>query len=167
MAHGQTIGAFQLNEYDPNGCSDNGEFMLVIDAWEQFEADMSVVLCDEWDDLVLDVTHAGPILDFRNAWIAPEHSRGELFPTASKSLIDKCCPLHSILVMKAYPLEYAGQVPDRSPLRKAVARRQKAMIRYYRRVFGVRPFQHRHGKDGWLWRANPSQTRTRRPSPAF
>ena len=138
-----------------------------MDAWEQFEADMSVVLCDEWNDLVLDVTYAGPILDFRNAWIVPEHSRGQLFPTASKALIDKFCPHHSILVMKAYPLEYAGQAPDRSPLRKAVARRQKAMVRHYRRIFGVRPFRRKHGKAGWLWRANAASVPAARHTADF
>jgi hypothetical protein len=148
------IGAFELNEYDPNGCAGNDQFMMVMDACEQFEADMSRVLCDEWHDLILDVTHAGPILDFRNAWITPERAHANIFATASRALIDEFSPHHSILVMKAFPLEYTGEVPDRSPLRKAVAQRQKAMIRHYRRIFGVRPFRGKHGKEGWLWRAN-------------
>jgi hypothetical protein len=147
------IGAFEINEIDPNGCADNDDFMLAMDANEKFEADMSCVLCAHWKDIIGDVTHAGPILDFRFAWIAPEHSGGRVFANASHALIERFCPRYSLLVIKGFPLEYEAHEPDsNTSTSKAIDRRQKAMVRYYQRIFGVRPFPGPDGKEGWLFR---------------
>ena len=56
------------------------------------------------------------------------------------------------MVLKAFPLEYEGNVPKGSELEIAFKRRVRAMIRYYQRIFGVRPFDGEYGDAGWLWR---------------
>ena len=147
------IGALALNEYDPNGCATNDEFWNVMDADSADEEALAVVLGNAWCHVVDDVTHAGPILEFRIAWIAPEHARGDLFAAASLGIIDKVCDHYSILVMRANSLEYHEYRGP--PLTKAARSRQQAMIRYYGRIFGVRPFHGHDGKEGWLWRPNP------------
>jgi hypothetical protein len=53
------------------------------------------------------------------------------------------------MVMKAFALEYEGEVLEGSFLEIAFKRRARAMKRYYQRIFGVRPFD---GDYGWLWR---------------
>lgn len=153
VAHGQRVGASELNEYDPNGCADNDEFLRVMDATEQYEADMSVALCSCWDDVIGDVTLCGPILDFRYAWVAPAHARGDLFPRAAHALIDRFRCRYSILVIKAFPLEYQAQEPEAAArTSRALESRQRAMARYYERIFCVRPFPELHGSEGWLFR---------------
>lgn len=152
ILNGERIGAFEMNQIDPNGCADNDEFLMVMDASEKFEADMSDVLCTQWNDIIGDVTHAGPILDFRYAWIAPEHAGGSLFSKCSHALIDRFCPRYSILVIKAFPLEYEGREIAANPaMGRAVDCRERAMVRYYGSVFGVRPFPGKAGEEGWLF----------------
>lgn len=146
------IGAFELNQYDPNGCASNEEFMMVMDIDEEYEATLSVALCKQFDNLIDEVTPVGPILDFRRAWIMPRFAHGDLFPLATRALVEKFSPGHSIMVLKAFPLEYEGNAPRGSDLEIAFKRRVRAMIRYYQRIFGVRPFDGELGDAGWLWR---------------
>jgi hypothetical protein len=150
-ARRRRIGAFELHLYEPDFSVGNEEFWSRMDADSALCEDMATVLCSAWDDVVADVVSCGPILDFRWAWINPKQARGDLFTATAPKIIDAVCPDHSILVMKAFPLEYAGRA-DENP--QAFVRRQQAMIRLYRRVFGVEPFPGPHGARGWLWRAN-------------
>jgi hypothetical protein len=146
------IGAFELNKFDPNGCASNEDFMMVMDMDDEYEATLSGALCGQFDNLIDEVTFFGPILEFRRAWIMPRFASGVLFPLATRTLVEKISPHSSIVVMKAFPLEYEGGVPGDSDLKIASKRRVRAMIRYYRRIFGVRPFGAEYGDEGWLWR---------------
>jgi hypothetical protein len=148
----QRIGAFELNEYDLNGCGTNAQVQQVMDVDEEFEAKLAAAVCHQWKRLLYEVTPDGPILDFRCAWITPRLSDGNLFEDAARSLISVFSPAHSVLIMKAFPLEYEGEVPEGSDLRQALDRRRRAMIRYYRKIFNVRPFRGKYGNEGWLWR---------------
>jgi hypothetical protein len=146
------IGAFQLNKFDPNGCGSNEDFMTVMDLAEAYEATLSGALCRQFANLIDEVTLAGPIVDFRRAWIMPRFANGDLFRLTSRTLVEKVSPHHSIMVMKAFPLEYEGEVLEGSELETAFKHRARAMMRYYQRIFGVRPFDGEYGDDGWLWR---------------
>jgi hypothetical protein len=148
------IGAMALNTYCFNGCGSNGNILRVMDIDYGYEAELAHVLCSAWREVVFDVSHMAPVLYFHMAWISPKHADGKIFAVAANRLIDEVED-YSILVMKAFPLEYEGQAPTGSPLTKALDSRQRAMVRYYERVFGVRRFPGRYGKDGWLWRPNP------------
>jgi len=152
MLGARRIGAFELNKYDPNGCASNEEFIMVMDSDEEYEATLSGALCKQFDDLIDEVTLGGPILDFRRAWIMPQFAHGDLFRLATRALVEEFCPDYSIMVLKAFPLEYEGYVPKGSELEIAFKRRVRAMIRYYQRIFGVRPFDGEDGDAGWLWR---------------
>ena len=146
------IGAFELNEFDPNCCGSNEDFMIVMDIDEAYEATLSAALCEQFDNLIGEVTLAGPILDFRRAWIMPRFANGELFRLAARTLVEKVSPHYSIMVIKAFPLEYEGEVSEGSDLEIAFQGRARAMMRYYQRIFAVRPFDGEYGDDGWLWR---------------
>jgi hypothetical protein len=54
--------------------------------------------------------------------------------------------------MKAFPLEYVGCNHNGVTTDDGLLRRQAAMIRYYRHLFGVEPFPRWAGEKGWLWR---------------
>jgi hypothetical protein len=124
----QRIGAFELNEYDLNGCGTNTEVLQVMDVDEEFEAEMAAAICHQWKRLLYEVTPDGPILDFRYAWITPKLSDGNLFGDAACTLISFFSPAHSVLVMKAFPLEYEGEVPEGSDLKQALDRRTRKGI---------------------------------------
>ena len=123
-----------------------------MDINEEFEAEMAAAICHQWKRLLYDVTPDGPILDFRCAWITPKLSDGNLFGDAACTLMSNFNPANSILIMKALPLEYEGEVPEGSDLKQALDRCMRAMIRHYRKIFDVRPFRGKYGKEGWLWR---------------
>lgn len=144
------IGAFEVNEIDPNGCGSNEDFMIVMDIDDAYEATLAGALCGQFDNVIDEVTFAGPILDFRRAWITPRFANGALFRLATRTLVEKVFPYYSIVVIKAFPLEYQGEVHEGSDLEIAFRRRARAMIRYYQRIFGVRPFDGEYGEDGWL-----------------
>jgi len=123
-----------------------------LDINEEFEAEMAAAICHQWKRLLNDVTPDGPILDFRCAWITPKLSDGNLFGDAACTLMSNFNPVNSVLIMKAFPLEYEGEVPEGSDLKQALDRCMRAMIRHYRKIFDVRPFRGKYGKEGWLWR---------------
>jgi hypothetical protein len=87
---------------------------MVMDVDEEFEARLSGALCAQFDNLIDEITLAGPILEFRSAWIVPRFANGDLFRLAAHTLIEKFSPHYSILVMKAFPLEYEDEVPKGS-----------------------------------------------------
>lgn len=149
------VGALELHEFEPSGCFDNEDVFEVMDCEDAFESRLAEVLCSVFDDLCFDVAPHGSILDFRHAWIAPAPAHQGLFAKAATTIVDTAFPDHALLVMKVYPLEYEGKVPDGAPVQAGLAARQRAMARHYGQIFGVRPLPDPHGQEGWLWRAHP------------
>lgn len=149
------VGALELHEFEMSGCLDNDDVLDVMDCEDAFESRLAEVLCSVVDNLPSDVMPYGSILDFRHGWIAPAPAYQGLFAKAATTIIGMAFPDHALLVMKAYPLEYEGQVPNGTPVQTGLAARQRAMARYYGKIFGVQPLPDPHGKEGWLWRAHP------------
>jgi hypothetical protein len=147
---GRRIGAFEFATYDPNGCGDNEDFQFLMDCDDGHEAHLSNVLSSAWADVVLDITHVGPILDFRCAWLAPEFARGRLFADAVNAVTDQLCPDYSILVMRPFLLG-ASKGSERS---KGLTRLHAIMIRHFQRTLGVDRLPGEYWHEGWLWRPN-------------
>jgi hypothetical protein len=152
---GERVGALHLIEFTPDVGIDNFEFLDTMDADYHADAVLAEVLCSGWEDLSLAVFCYGPILEFRLAWIAQRYARRVHWAAVAERLIETEFPRHSILVMKAFPLEYESQSPAGSPAHDGLIARQAAMVRYYRKLFGVQPFPGPVGKEGWLWRTAP------------
>jgi hypothetical protein len=114
-------------------------------------------LCQAWSPFCNEVTAYGNLVDFRMAWADPSSPPG-LWAAAAEELIGREIPSYSLLAMKAFPLEYEGRSPEGSAARAGLLSRQRAMIRYYRRLFGVQKFPGRSGDEGWLYRINPAKT---------
>jgi hypothetical protein len=155
----------EFSAYDAAGCADNDHFARVMDCDSEFESRFATALCSAWDD-VPQIGASGRVLLFEDAWLAPAYSRGDLFARAARSVIDAVFPDHVLLIMLAFPLEYEGEAPDGSPEARASMLRQRAMIRYYKRIFGVQPFSGRQGREGWLWRMDPAEQFVPRPKPS-
>ncbi len=145
----QRVGAFELATYDPNGCSDNEEFIDLMDADTGYEADLSCVLSNCWRDIVMEVTAFGPILSFQSAWISQCVSQRGLLAAVLEAFIVRHFANFSILVLKPFPLEYEGRV-DSSAKDRATDIRQKAMIRYYSTTLGVDLLP--GCREPWMWR---------------
>lgn len=149
------IGAIELHEFEISGCFDNDDVLYIMDCEEEYESRLAQVLCSALDDLPWDVMPYGSILDFRHAWTAPDPICRGLFAKAAITVIDTILPDHALMIMKAYPLEYEGQVPDGAPVQAGLEARQRAMARHYRKLFNVQQLPDPHGKEGWLWHLHP------------
>jgi hypothetical protein len=55
----------------------------------------------------------------------------------------------SIIVLKAYPLEYEGKLTEANEA--ILLRRQRAMMRLYRQRLDAQPLGRKLAKDGWMW----------------
>jgi hypothetical protein len=151
MVGGRRIGAFEFATYDPSGRGDNEDFQFLMDCDDGYEAHLSNVLSSAWEDIVLDVTHAGPILDFRAAWLAPKFARGRLFADAVNMITDQLCPGYSILVMRPFLLG-ASKDSGRS---SSLTRLHAIMIRHFQRTLCVERLPGEFWDEGWLLRPNP------------
>lgn len=154
IAKKRRVGALNFVEFEPDVLISNDDFFDTMDADYHADAHLAEVLCTAWDEVVPDVLDYGPVLEFRLAWVSPEYARSGLWAAAARALIEAEFDDHSILVMKAFPLEYEGRAPIGAPAHKGLERRRAAMVRYYGRLFGVARFPGMFGDDGWLWRAN-------------
>ena len=133
----------------------NDDVLYLMDAEEDIESKIAQTLCSSFDNLACDVMPYGSILDFRHAWIKPRPAQRGLLAKAATTIIDAAFPDHALLIVKAHPLEYEGQMPDDAPIETGLASRQRAMVRHYHRIFGVEPLPCPHGQEGWLWRLHP------------
>jgi hypothetical protein len=151
----QQVGVLHFVEFEPDPLIDNEDLFLTMDAEYHADSQLAELLCDVWSDVVNDVLAYGPVLEFRLAWMAPQHATAAVWATAAQALIKAEFDEYSILVMKAFPLEYESRPDDPVADDDFIAddgfiRRQAAMIRHYRRLFGVEPFP---GEWGCRWMA--------------
>ena len=58
----------------------------------------------------------------------------------------------SVLVLKAFPLEYEDAVREGSPFERGFASRRRAVQRLFARVLRVHPLPGDYGAEGWMWR---------------
>jgi hypothetical protein len=83
----------------------------------------------------------------------PDHAKGSVCAAAAEALIRRRYQgRFSVMVMKAFPSEYEGEVEEGSPLERGFAARQKATERLHTRALGVRPLPGAYVADGWMWR---------------
>ncbi len=145
---GKPVGALEMNEIDASDV-DSEDLVFVMDQIDHYAYEFATVIRRGWPEL-MDITSYGTILDFKRVWIEPAHSRSGLWVEAAKLLINSEFRRHAVMIMKAFPLEYEGKgSPDYAA---ALASRQRAMVRHYGALFGVRPFPAKDGRNGWLWR---------------
>jgi hypothetical protein len=151
------VGAIQLFEYDFANSMDNEDFCFLMDAESSIECKLADVLCASWDWFASEMMNFGNLLDFRMAWMDSGFDGHGVWCAAAKQLIAHEFPRYSLLTMKAFPLEYEGyegRAPEGARSQIGLLSRQNAMIRYYRKQFGVDAFPAPFGRDGWLYKIN-------------
>jgi hypothetical protein len=148
---GRLIGMLAFREFRFAECLSNTDFLIAMDASSDMEMRVADVLCAHWqvDD---DLASYGDLLEFELAWTEPRNGHGDVWVRVARAMLDRLERDASILFCLAFPLEYSGRCGPGVPADIGRARRQKAMIRHYRKLFGLEPLPGNYGRDGWLWR---------------
>ncbi|MXP15688.1 hypothetical protein GRI44_13110 [Altererythrobacter confluentis] len=142
-------GSFEFTELCPEPLIDNHSFFEWADAMSSTLMELAEVLCSHWEELS-EVSDYGTILELTRAWMDPAFSNSGRFARAANALIGMNKDW-SLLVLKAFPLEYEGSGSDSDQFVQAQNRRQRAMMRHYHSALGVAPFPEAAGNHGWMY----------------
>jgi hypothetical protein len=146
------VGVIAFHEFQAKRYLQPFEFWQPMDSITSEDAVLAEVLCSEWDDPCIEVFDWGHVVDLRTIWIEPRrHKPGFWLPIAER-LIDEVSEGCAILMIHAFPFEYSGLLKDGALANVGFERRQRAMIEFCKRRWGMRPFPGDPGADGWLWR---------------
>ena len=158
----QCIGNFKLARYNIQRAYDKDEFWRAMDCSSGAEEKFAYILCKSWADVVHQVAPMGPIIRIDHAWLDRAHAGKNLLASTIDVITERIWPNFSIIVLKAYPLEFASvrdNLDGNAHLQRAQLRRQRAMMRHYQGIVGAKPLPGPAGDDGWLWSANPNAKR--------
>ncbi|MBC2665679.1 hypothetical protein H7F51_09095 [Novosphingobium flavum] len=144
-------GSFKLTEMRPEPLISNRQFIDWADALSAGRIELAEVILEHWEN-VSDVSDCGTILELTRVWMCPSFSNGRRFALAANALVDLSTE-RSLLVLKAFPLEYEGKAS--AQYERSLTRRREAMMRHYRSTLGVAPFPGRDGDDGWMYAIRP------------
>jgi hypothetical protein len=147
----ERLGALAFNEWHLVPGIGRDEFIQEMDAHTDASYALAEAVAAVWP--VGALSERGPLLEFSRLWVHPAHARGSPWAPAAQALIRRRYERRSsVMILKAFPIEYEGEVPEGSPLRSACDRRQRAMRRLHARALGMRPFPGELGDEGWMWR---------------
>lgn len=148
FADDQQAGALAIIEYKVEPFLGNFAFFEAMDSDSQHAMEIADAICSGWADAA-DVTDYGPIVEIDRLWISPRYAKRGEWAGIVQELLRTVYRRRSLLVMKAFPLEYEHlQSPE---IEVALNRRMRAMARHYHRLFGVMPFPGERGDKGWLY----------------
>ncbi len=141
----------RFDEWHPWPGLPSDDFVEGMDEDSLASFNLSLVLADFWE--MEELSESGPILVFSRLWMHPDHARGSVWAPVAEALIRRRYERRfSVLVLKAFPLEYEHAVREGSPLERGFASRQRAVQRLFTRLLRVHPLPGDHGAEGWMWR---------------
>jgi hypothetical protein len=143
------IGVLRFIEWRVEAFVDNSTFVEDMDTLSQASYDLGNALVETFDMSWLSLY--GNIIEFSLAWMEPSHARLSLWAVAAQRCLRSLFRRPGLLVLKAFPIEYEGNVTN-PELRAALKDRQRAMFRHYRRLLSVEPLPSAAAEDGWMWR---------------
>jgi hypothetical protein len=145
---GQRVGSLQANEFRVSSSLISNEFLYEMDNHSQETFNLADVICANWES-IWEISDYGDIVELSGAWMSAPFSRRGRFSAAVNVLIQRLFKGRSLLILKAFPLEYEGRVTGANA--GSFHRRQKAMKRHYERILGVSPFPGADGENGWMY----------------
>jgi len=146
---------WRFNSPDRYGLPDLESFLFAADVKSHSSMKMAEAVCAAWPEHLCDETplHYGTVVLFDRVRIqATSAAQSAAVWALIHMLMEREFRAHkraSIIVLKAFPLEYEGNITAANQL--AFQRRQRAMIRHYRHRLNARPLGRKLGKDGWMW----------------
>jgi len=138
--------------YDAENCFDNKDFFSVMDMDAEVESRAAGVLCSNFRNFAEDVAPYGNLLVFQEAWMQPKSSKNGVFGKAANAIVSELFSDFSMLLLKAFPLEYEGSNSENPNLSASLDLRQNAMIRHYKKLFEVRSIGAPDNETGWLYK---------------
>jgi hypothetical protein len=137
------------------GLPDLESFLMAADVNSRSSMEMAEALGAAWPDHLCDETpfHYGNVAHFERLRIeAASAAQSAAVWALIHRLVERefrARKRASIIVLKAFPLEYEGTTTDAN--RAAFEHRQRAMMRHYLHRLNARPLGRKLGKDGWMW----------------
>ncbi len=108
--------------------------------------------CSYWSDDTSPFLY-GTVVRFERLVIRSGHYSTQVWSLVSYLIDREFARRGSILMLKAFPLEYERQTTQAPrSVYKRLRRRKLAMERYYTYRLGTRSVPGPYGKDGWMWR---------------
>lgn len=149
------VSALRLVTYDVTLYFSDDDFLNNMDMDASEDYTFANVIAEHWTDVATSLSAYGPLVQFCSAWADPQVAGQNLWWKVANHLLFNEMDRWSVLVLKAFPLEYDGNVPDGSASAPFFAQRQRAMVRYYGRTLGMTALPRLHGREGWLYRFHP------------
>lgn len=148
---GKRLGALHFIEWHADPFVDDDDFLAEMDSYSIDSYVFAEIVLAGW--AIVDVAQYGALIEFQVAWQAPDAPPG-LWHRAAEYFIHRFYSRRraSVLLLKAFPLEYEGADTEKNGLEAGFASRSRAMQRLYSRCLSVSPFPGKPGKDGWMWR---------------
>jgi hypothetical protein len=129
------------------------EFFEAADAESQADHDTADILQTYWSDETAPFLY-GTLVRFERLAVRSTRRSPDVWLLISDVIAREFAQRGSILMLKAFPLEYEGRATAGRPAaeRKRFRRRAMAMRRYYTWRLGMRVVPGPYGKEGWMWR---------------
>jgi len=150
---GERLGCVRLEEYDLLNLY-NAEFYDLMDEVDSETEELAVALL-HWPYVQMDVGDYGNVIHLSSVWQVPSLAKRRVGEIALLSFIMPKLEKASILILKAFPYEYAGRVPAGAKTAIGFGRRRQAMMRMAERRLGVMRMPGDIGEEGWMWRPSP------------
>lgn len=127
------------------------DFFYAADAMSQADHDTADILISRWGEDKSPFDY-GTIVRFERL-VVSSHSPA-IWALISRLIGREFMRRGSIMMLKAFPLEYEGRLGANAPIafRHRFKRRCKAMQRHYRHRLEMRIVPGSYGRDGWMWR---------------
>ncbi|MGD9966384.1 MAG: hypothetical protein AB7T59_07680 [Hyphomonadaceae bacterium] len=144
-------GALELREYDMCACDANETLWMAADAAGYDASQAIYALCSQWRDLGMSVAAYGSVLELGGLWLLPSQGKA-CGAQILNAFVRTACRGYSLVILKAFPLEYESKLGDEPALKVGFEHRKRAMQRYYARSLGMKPFPGPTGDAGWMWK---------------
>lgn len=145
---GLPVGSFKIVETRIRPFTDAEDFFYDMDAQSYTTARLAETLNAHWQEPD-DFSAYGDIVEIDRLWMDPRFSRNGRLKQSISALLNHLFQDRSLLILKAFPLEYEGKVSELNC--DAFDHRMRAMMRHYARTLGVAAFPGASGRDGWMY----------------
>lgn len=148
LVGGAHVGSFAIVELDIPLLTGRWSFFDQMDSRSSADYQLAETLLAHWIDPA-EVSDVGNIVELRRLWMAQTAALKPWLRKALELVLQDIFGDRSLLILKAFPLEYEGSVSADNKIRFLA--RQRAMMRFYSTTIGVQPLPGESGGAGWMY----------------